>query len=175
MEIGVPTRFSTPRADIDVVTRAARAPALLTAYRMKGGDNQSVDLHLQTGVRTSTRNTFASVCEGPFEVVNQEDAADSTVILASAPDTQYFLHSYHIAANNLAAGTGIRHGFIFATPGSSNCIVKLYGTASVVGNYVADGVLDVLTKRNTNVYIESSGAWTHTIITLTYSVASGVM
>jgi hypothetical protein len=177
MQIGVPERFSTPRADIDVVTRAARAPAILTAYRLKGADRQQVDLHLQTGIRTSERQTLASICQGPFRSVSAADPADSAVILAAVPDVQYLIHSYVLSCRNAAANTGTLMGFYFypVNNPTGTVYVELTIVPSVAAAVSSSGVLNVLTAPNTAVQAEKVGTFASNNVVLTYSLVSGVM
>jgi hypothetical protein len=177
MDKPVPERFSTPRADIDVVTRAARVPALLTAYRLRGADLKQIDLHLQTGLRTTDRQTLAGVAEGPFLTVSMEDPDDGDEILPALPDVQYFLHSYAISVVNAtvaddAEGVGI---FWFSDPTHSHYL-RVNTPPLVPGSWNLAGVLDVLTCPNKTVEVYFyNGEPYSSIITLTYAVVSGVM
>jgi len=179
MEIGVPTRFSTPRADIDVVTRAARAPALLTAYKVDAaGERLQVDLHLQTGVRTALRHTLASVAEGPFRSCYTANGATTKTLLPAVPGVSYFLHAYQISVGNTAATAGTL-GFIswddyLDGPGDSNGQVNVFIVPSVANVVTTSGVLDVLTRPGGAVTWDTD-TLANDYVTLTYAVVSGVM
>lgn len=177
MEIGVPTRFSTPRADIDVVTRAARAPALLTAYKVDAaGERLQVDLHLQTGTRTTDRQTLAGIVQGPFKSVTGDGAVDGNVLLPAVAGVQYFLHSYYLGARLLVTDTTTHHGFRYYLSPVAYLNVALPTVPLAVGSPSVSGVLDVLTYPGMGVLASVGVASPQdSYLTLTYAIVSGVM